>query len=142
MLGNVQGINGVVQSIPRRRFVLLIRVTAFFEVFKGYLTIFVGIAFTDHISGTVIKSEPSAGERCFRLAVLFDDDDLCAEAAVSHSDLDRLTAGYQRDRIPCIVQNIPVEGIYFLIAVIPKRHVREVYIPVIACCTVSDGLAC
>ena len=103
MLGNVQGINGVVQSIPRRRFVLLIRVAAFLEVLKGYLSVIIGIALADYLTRSIEQPEPGTGKRRFCLAVLLDDDKLCTEAAVCHRGLDRLAAGHQRDRITGVV---------------------------------------
>ena len=142
MLCDIQGINGVIQSIPRRSFVLLIRVTAFLEVFKCYLSILIGAALADYLSGRIEQAESGAGKRRFCLAVLLDDNELCAEAAVRHDDLYRLTAGYQRDRITGVVQDVSVEGIYLFVVIVPKRHICEVYIPVLVCCPVSDSLSC
>ena len=139
MLGNVQGINGVIQSIPRRCFVLLIRVTAFLEVFKGYLPILIGVAFADYLTGCIEQPESGAGKRRFCLAVLLDDNKLCAEAAVRHDYLYRLTAGYQGDRITGVVQDISVEGVYLFVVIVPERHIHEVYIPVLVCRTVGSS---
>ena len=142
MLGNIQGINGVVQSISRRGFIFLIRVTAFLKVLKGYLPILIGAAFTDYLTGCIEQAESGAGKRCFCLAVLLDDNKLCAEAAVRHDDLYRLTAGYQRDRITGVVQDVSVEGIYLFVVIVPKRHICEVYIPVLICRTVGSSHPC
>ena len=73
----------------------LIRVTALLEILKGYLTILIGAAFADHLTGCIEQPESGAGKRCFCLAVLLDNDELCTEAAVRHDYLYRLTAGYQ-----------------------------------------------